>query len=515
MPKAESILQHLPDLYRTEDPAALVHGVVRAFAAKLDEIEDALLEVLKAHWIDHADELADLSYLGALFDIRRREGEGLEAYRQRLKRTIAAYLAGVGTVQVVRDITATTLGIPQDSEKYDLIEIIENPPRTVTGRLGGTARHPSTWQEVGYLSEWSVTVEGFEERDEEGRPKEIKPTISIMGVGDRTVNPMLMSVTTETLVGFRGFVPDGKVLVIYPDGRGVLDGADVTSQVYARGVSLFDRAIFDQDHFSTHALGTPTLPRGTSTWRYLAEFARFVPPESEFSSFDRAMFAIPPAWQGVDFDQARFDQSLFATLIQPKAGIWDWSRFDEAMFARPAARVRLEWVERQPATFVVQMPWTIVEPPDDGLDPRHLVKEEVNRVRAAGVLAIVRYLFGPDRLQEHQRQTSRLRQRSEVVHREHQEGTTKHRFTSRKSFSEHQVAVDGPPTAGGIFDETYFDHSAFTEGGRFQYEDGQRQHEDLRLSSSKRLSAEQRATESLTFEGNFGTTRFDSSRFGT
>lgn len=428
MPRAEEIIQHLPDIYQVGDRTLLLK-VLQSFATEMDGIESSLFEVMKAHWVDHADELGDLVLLGALFDIRRREGEELEPYRQRLKQTVAAYLAGVGTVQVIRDITAATLGIPQDAEAYDLIQIVENPPRLLT----------SGWREVALMSEWQVTVEGFEDLDEEGNPKEIKPSVLIAGIGYRTVNPIVVNLTTEALVGFEGFVPDGKVLVIRPDGTASLGGVDVTSRVYARGVSLFDRARFDQDHFSIHTKGTPALRRGTSVWRYMAEGARFAPPESPYSRFDQAAFAVPPGWRG---------------------GSFEWSRFDEAVFARPMAKVQLQWVECQPATFVVRMPWDIIEPPDVGLDPRHLVKGEVDRVRAAGVRAVVEYQVESDRLKERQAQHSRLHLQSGLTGYERQRQREELQLKSRKTHIEEQLAAD-VLTFGGVFGATRFGSSRF------------------------------------------------------
>jgi hypothetical protein len=453
MPRVDQVIQHLPIVYGAEDRTTLLFQVLRAFAAVMDGYDNALLEVMRSHWVDHANVLGDLTGLGVLFDIRRREGEGLEAYRQRLKRVVAAYLAGVGTVQVVKDITAATLGIDKNSPAYDLIQIIENPPRLAA----------SPWREVSYLSEWRVTVQGFEPLGENGQPEPIKPTILIGGVGNRTVNPMVMSVTAGTLVGFQGVVPDGQVLTIRPDGTASLDGVDVTERVYAQGVSLFDRAYFDEAHFSTQTMGTPSLPRGTSIWRYLAPFAYFAPPDSDYARFDQAMFAIPQAWRGVDFDQARFDQSTFAWRVAPKAGAFDWSRFGESVFALPSARVQLLWQEYQPATFVVRMPWDIIQPPESGLDPRHLVKEEVDRVRAAGVLAIVEYHVSPDWLHEQQQQQEALRTQTAITSRERQRARTALRFKSEKTLAEHQRMTARGPAVGGVFDATYFDSSTFGE----------------------------------------------------
>jgi hypothetical protein len=266
------------------------------------------------------------------------------------------------------------------------------------------------------------------------------PNVLIAGIGYRTVNPIVVNLTTEALVGFEGFVPDGKVLVIRPDGTATLGGIDVTSRVYARGVSLFDRARFDQDHFSIHTKGTPALRRGTSVWRYMAEGARFALPESPYSRFDQAAFAVPPGW---------------------RSGSFEWSRFDEAAFARPAAKVQLQWVECQPATFVVRMPWDIIEPPHVGLDPRHLVKGEVDRVRAAGVRAVVEYQVESDRLKERQTQRSYLHLQSGLTAHERQWQGEALWLESTQTYAERQLGADAL-TFSGVFDGTRFGSSRFT-----------------------------------------------------
>ncbi len=57
--------------------------------------------------------------------------------------------------------------------------------------------------------------------------------ISVTGVGDRTVGPMLVNRDEGRGIGWFGTVPDGKILRFTEDGRALLDGADVTANAYS------------------------------------------------------------------------------------------------------------------------------------------------------------------------------------------------------------------------------------------------------------------------------------------
>ena len=132
MIKTKNIIRHLPDLYKSEDESSL-SLLLKAFSRQLQQIETAQFEIMKAHWIDQAGNTDDLSGLGALFDVPMLEYEETEVYRTRLRDTIAAYLAGVGTKEVVMKITAATLGLPE--EEQHRIQIIENPHRMSQSEL--------------------------------------------------------------------------------------------------------------------------------------------------------------------------------------------------------------------------------------------------------------------------------------------------------------------------------------------------------------------------------------------
>ncbi|NJK53602.1 MAG: hypothetical protein HC936_13795, partial [Leptolyngbyaceae cyanobacterium SU_3_3] len=85
---------------------------------------------MSAHWVDHADrtaeEVHDLERLAALYGLaprRNEEGEileGVEEFREHLKRYIRTFLEGTVTVQGILRVTAEALGLRIADDYRDL-----------------------------------------------------------------------------------------------------------------------------------------------------------------------------------------------------------------------------------------------------------------------------------------------------------------------------------------------------------------------------------------------------------
>ncbi|MFH1860618.1 MAG: hypothetical protein ABH870_06365 [bacterium] len=110
MNKTDKIFSYLPELYQNIGKESIIYSIVDIFGKKLQCIEDDIFEVMRAHWVNHADRdketIDDLNRLGSLFDIRPIEGESIEKYRRRLKRMIKVYLEGVGTTKAIIEVVA-------------------------------------------------------------------------------------------------------------------------------------------------------------------------------------------------------------------------------------------------------------------------------------------------------------------------------------------------------------------------------------------------------------------------
>ena len=122
MGKTERILSYLPPIYRAYPqpwryPRApsLLYVVAGAAGSRLDEIDELLVEVMRAHWVDFADagrdQIRDLALLADLFSLDPRDDEDVETFRLHLKRYVRAYLEGTATPRGILKLAAATLAL--------------------------------------------------------------------------------------------------------------------------------------------------------------------------------------------------------------------------------------------------------------------------------------------------------------------------------------------------------------------------------------------------------------------
>ncbi|WP_324651555.1 hypothetical protein [Georgenia sp. H159] len=115
MPKADRILANLPPTFRLRgDPSAL-RAVADAYGGELQTAENALVAVMRAHWVEFADagepRVTDLALIGALYGLAPREDESVEEFRDHLLRFVRTHLEGTVTVRGILRITAEALGL--------------------------------------------------------------------------------------------------------------------------------------------------------------------------------------------------------------------------------------------------------------------------------------------------------------------------------------------------------------------------------------------------------------------
>lgn len=120
MGKTERILSCLPGTFRAAEgtrPSAL-RAVAAAFGGELQAGENTLAALMRAHWVDHADrgapEIEDLRRFAVLWGLAPRvlpEPEGVEEFREHLKRYVKNQLRGTVTVAGILRVAAETLGL--------------------------------------------------------------------------------------------------------------------------------------------------------------------------------------------------------------------------------------------------------------------------------------------------------------------------------------------------------------------------------------------------------------------
>jgi hypothetical protein len=113
--KSDRIISYLPETFQKRPSGPALRAVVDAFGRQLQDAENSLAAVMQAHWVDYADLLAeeidDLARIGALYGLAPRNDEGVEEFREHLKRYVRTFLEGTVTVQGVLRITAEALGL--------------------------------------------------------------------------------------------------------------------------------------------------------------------------------------------------------------------------------------------------------------------------------------------------------------------------------------------------------------------------------------------------------------------
>jgi hypothetical protein len=113
--KTDRIISYLPTTFQKRPHGPTLHAVVDAFGRQLQDAENSLAAVMQAHWVDYADRLApeidDLARIAALYGLAPRDDEGVEEFREHLKRYVRTFLDGPVTVQGILRITAEALGL--------------------------------------------------------------------------------------------------------------------------------------------------------------------------------------------------------------------------------------------------------------------------------------------------------------------------------------------------------------------------------------------------------------------
>ena len=245
MERTERILNVLPDYYKTWDSNSRIFKVISAFGKRIDEAEEDLFSIMRAHWVDKAYR-TDLDRLGAIYNMERKPGESDDEYRGRLKRAIMEFKGG-GTLSAVLSSVKMALNLPTD---YSL-ELNDNPPKEVVKEFSFTTGDLFT------ISSESVL--------------DAKPTINIsVETEDAEIsNPTLTNTDTDEAITFMGTIKTGEDLRI-EEGKTFLDDTEVTQKLSTKTI--------------------PTLLRKGSTWSY-TEIIKEEIGVFDIAQFDHSIFA--------------------------------------------------------------------------------------------------------------------------------------------------------------------------------------------------------------------------------
>lgn len=359
MNRTESIISRFPHFYQSGEEWAVLFRYIETFARLVDGAEDDLRKVMRAHWVNTADNegskgfdaeqkgdldkifslyLASLGGTSQLKQTGRREGtEGLEddaIYRERIKGLIQVLLNGASTKTGIIDIVAANLGIVGESEEAiaakKLIRVIEFQPKVI-GNNEPIVLKP--FQQF-TIDNPNPTISGAEIR------------FSIHDSFNLNVTKFVVrqiSGNEGQFFGYDGGLTKNDQLVITEDGRVRKNAVLISDDILGRA---------------------PQIPVGQSKW--VAE-----------------IFAELPAGR---FDEDYFSLAAFDTTSESFPGLIN--AFD-------VLEIEVNLLSIQPASFTVRIPWDIpgyTEILDNLADkPRNQIPYIVNKVKAAGVYAEVEY----------------------------------------------------------------------------------------------------------------------------
>lgn len=358
MGRTQGILSRFPHFYLAEDGNSLFSEFIKVFGETLDEVEADLLKVMYAHYVDKADnegsqgfntnQKGDLDKIFSLYlenlggtsqlkQVNRPSGaEGIESdkiYRQRIRGLIEVLKSGASTKQGIINIVAANLGIVGEDKKViaarHQIRILEFLPKFQT-------LHWNNWHP---LQEFDV---------ENPNVVEIYPEVRLLIKSKLPLpltNPRIINLTTGQFAQYEGMVKNGDLLSFFANKTASLNGIPI-NPIEITG-------------------GTPILWPGASRWRFEAL---------------------------VGEAEAVFDQTLF-----------DFSRFQEERTKPPSPEqaqqftidIAMTVAKITPGSFMVRIPWDIPgfsENLDQFSDrPREQIKYIVDKVKAAGVFAVIAY----------------------------------------------------------------------------------------------------------------------------
>lgn len=342
----------------------------------------------------------------------------LDLLRGAVRSVIGLHRAGNGTVSALLGAAATYLELELDTivdtedeywhvaECHDRLRLVRpepagtRPPATTLAPrtdLLALEENPLRQQDSDPVERRSgdrfhVLRSGFET---------VPATIRVVGIGERTVQPMVVNLDTGSGVVFTGSVGDGQELRFESDGRATLDGASVARLSYTFTGGVFaDADAADRRDFvfggatvagpaATFAVTRPiddgfdpdtVFPHGDG----LLEPATLVVGESRFAFFVRE------AHYGRD--AASRPEELAVPVFE--AAVLDSSVFEpeRSVGSAGSAKIGFSWQEHEPFAARLWIPLRFSTLDADGEVPvKERLRLQLDRHRAAGIHVYVEY----------------------------------------------------------------------------------------------------------------------------
>ncbi|NEA30686.1 hypothetical protein [Streptomyces sp. SID13031] len=242
-----------------------------------------------------------------------------------------------------------------------------------------------------------------------GGLEDVDVTIRVLGLGNRTVRPMVVHLGTGRGLVYEGDVPDGAELAFTASGQVTLDGSDVTGSSWTFTGGVFadkDNALPGEDFVFTAEDGT--VPTETASAGPPGQASLFAVAAPVAGAFDESP-PLPHGAASVGPLQLPRGESRWTALIrvarsggaagEPSVPRTVAGRFDASVFAaatasevQPAMLLGFAWEEREPFAVRVLLPQRFSAADDDnGTLLRQPLTRLLDRHRASGVDVRVEY----------------------------------------------------------------------------------------------------------------------------
>ncbi len=369
--KTLNLLSRLPSFYGADDLNSLFFQLLNGWGQVIEQTEIDLFKVMQSHHVSTANnegsqgfntnQQGDLDRLFSLYIealggtslLTQIEGGNYAPYRDRLLALIGVLRRGAATKQGIQDIVAANLGIFSDNPEAQAakakIQIEEYLPELISYFF---SIHPFSPDPTPPAQSALQLPQTFEIVNPNVLPVAPGFKLEVQDIRRPTgetflpplIHPRFVNLETQESFEIPIMLKVGDVLRIQPSGTLLLNGVEQSI-----------RAI------------PPPLPLGTSRWSLEFKVGEVVG----------------------QYDQTLYDFSRYEQVETPPPLL------NRGQAANYGIALNVEITKITPGTFRVRIPWDIPGFTDKFSDrqdhPRSQIAAIINRVKAAGVMAVIDY----------------------------------------------------------------------------------------------------------------------------
>ncbi len=411
----DRLIDNLPSFFQAQK-GMLIHSLFKAVGRELDEIDIGMDHVFKSWLVDYADKDInaagldddllknarifgitieegetpgefkdrvkdaildyafkrpermpdDLTRIALMFDLKPESDESAETFRKRLKATIHIYLSGMGTIDAIIGMTALTYLF--DPEKTSITRPSIEDPFTTTALLKNTSDKISKIKTIENppVKIRSRQIDLFHGIIFEVYNKglfDVFFDIEIQTQANGMAFPVITNLTSQEQLIFNGIIPKDEIFLAKAGSDKASPYTIYIGNRTTEGLNLWKGDFFDSGKF---------------------DYAYFIEPGS------RLVLPIGRSEIRFDLKDPFYDEAFFnASVFQmDEVGQFDLKAFDNCAFkpAQPNGKLTLSWEERKPASFKIDLPFSLFS---EEQAKTIKLKKVIAGIKPAGVEAVI------------------------------------------------------------------------------------------------------------------------------